>query len=585
LVPSKAEPSVGGLLATLGFEHAIPMVFGSTTATGFEPLDRVRALSEPTKPGDTFKPDRNARTADQISSHSMTDFSAAELITLLTVGEPVARQNGTDGLLQDFGRAFPQCAGVAVVTIDSSAATGSLEAAYASTVTDIITQLVPEAFEAGTRPGVRLRQLNVLASPMLTSGDLDHLRDIMEWFGLRPVFIPDVSASVSNYLAGGAFAPGVAAGTSVHELKTVGNAVGTLVVGPSLRGAADILASRTGVSTTALDHLYGLAATDALVSALQRISGAKSPDWLRRQRQQWKESLAANPFTPGSLRVGIAAEPDQMNGLAHYIREIGGEVVAAVSSGTTPALTTLLPTDRFRTGDPAQLESLAKKGRANILIGNSDAAQIADRLGLPIVRCGFPLHDIVGGHRKTFVGYSGAEQILFELTNRLGHPESPRRAVQTPPVGRGPQVKPTPATESATGPATAGPFTHRVPLPSPVSSIKQPMNLAFATDDVRQINQSFESASTFAVYAVEGNHAELVTAAEFAPPHTDNDGSALSTRIDRLKDCAAVYCEAVDAGAALQLRACGIQPIEVRRGTQISAVIDGVQDALGARSP
>jgi nitrogenase molybdenum-iron protein NifN len=118
----------------------------------------------------------------------------------------------------------------------------------------------------------------------------------------------------------------------------------------------------------------------------------------------------------GFLRVAIAADPDQLNAFAHFIREMGGETVAAVAAGEGPALISL-PVAAVKIGDLEDLEQLAKASRAGLIIGNSHAVQTAERLGLPILRCGFPLYDVVGGYQKTFIGYAGGRQMLFDLAN------------------------------------------------------------------------------------------------------------------------------------------------------------------------
>jgi nitrogenase molybdenum-iron protein NifN len=51
------------------------------------------------------------------------------------------------------------------------------------------------------------------------------------------------------------------------------------------------------------------------------------------------------------------------------------------------------------------------------VIGNSHAVDTAERLGAPILRAGFPLYDIIGGYQKTWIGYRGSRQTLFDLAN------------------------------------------------------------------------------------------------------------------------------------------------------------------------
>jgi nitrogenase molybdenum-iron protein NifN len=281
---------------------------------------------------------------------------------------------------------------------------------------EIIDELVPEAADVGTKPGTRKRQVNVLAGSFLTPGDLEHLRDIIEWFGLRPVFLPDVSDSLDGHLVEEDFSPVTVGGTQISDIQTLGDACATLVIGASLTKAADLLEKRTGVPSFRFDHVFGLAATDALVKTLADISGNPVPDRLERQRAQLQDAMVDTHFMLGFLRVGIAADPDLLNAFAHLIHEMGGFVVSAVASGDGPALANT-PTVSVKIGDLEDLEFSARENAAEILIGNSHAVQSAERLGVPILRCGFPLYDVVGGYQKSFIGYAGARQTLFDLSN------------------------------------------------------------------------------------------------------------------------------------------------------------------------
>jgi nitrogenase molybdenum-iron protein NifN len=53
------------------------------------------------------------------------------------------------------------------------------------------------------------------------------------------------------------------------------------------------------------------------------------------------------------------------------------------------------------------------------LIGNSKAYYIARELGIPIVRCGFPIHDRIGGQRIKHVGYNGTQELFDQIVNEL----------------------------------------------------------------------------------------------------------------------------------------------------------------------
>jgi nitrogenase molybdenum-iron protein NifN len=52
--------------------------------------------------------------------------------------------------------------------------------------------------------------------------------------------------------------------------------------------------------------------------------------------------------------------------------------------------------------------------------------ETARRLGVPLLRAGFPQYDLLGGYQRLWVGYRGTRQSLFDLANLLvehGHIE------------------------------------------------------------------------------------------------------------------------------------------------------------------
>ena len=111
-------------------------------------------------------------------------------------------------------------------------------------------------------------------------------------------------------------------------------------------------------------------------------------------------------------------------------------------------------------------------------------------------------------------------------------------------------------------------------------AISPPLKIAFATDDMKTVNQHFGSARNFAIYAVAPDRSDLIEAAEFGKLDQDGNEDKLATKIELLGGCAAVYCEAVGASAIRQLVAAGIQPVKVYRGSVISDLIDDFQNEL-----
>lgn len=111
-------------------------------------------------------------------------------------------------------------------------------------------------------------------------------------------------------------------------------------------------------------------------------------------------------------------------------------------------------------------------------------------------------------------------------------------------------------------------------------SMETALKIAFCTDDLKLVNQHFGSAKTFAIYAVDIERIELVEVAEFGKLEQDGNEDKLATKIDLLEGCAAIYCEAVGASAIRQLMGAGIQPVKVYRGSQISDLLEDLQEEL-----
>jgi nitrogenase molybdenum-iron protein NifN len=89
-----------------------------------------------------------------------------------------------------------------------------------------------------------------------------------------------------------------------------------------------------------------------------------------------------------------------------------------VTTARIPALADL-PTKRIVVGDLDDLEREAIAHSAQLLLANSHAVALSGRLGVPLLRVGFPQHDLIGAHAKTWIGYVGTRQTLFDISNLL----------------------------------------------------------------------------------------------------------------------------------------------------------------------
>ena len=70
-------------------------------------------------------------------------------------------------------------------------------------------------------------------------------------------------------------------------------------------------------------------------------------------------------------------------------------------------------------GDLARLEELAHHHGAELVIANSHAIELAQRLDVGLLPAGYPLNRHAGSHTRLWIGYEGSRQLLYQLDNLL----------------------------------------------------------------------------------------------------------------------------------------------------------------------
>jgi nitrogenase molybdenum-iron protein NifN len=416
--PLKVSQPIGASLAFLGLARSLPLMHGSQGCTAFGKVFFVRHFREPIPLQTT--------AMDQVSSimgadenviealRTLSDKSKPDIIGLMTTG--LSETQGADirRSLRDFRTAHPEFAHVAVVPVSTPDYAGCLESGYALAIESLIETLVPESQCAGKRP----KQVNVLASAMLTPGDIEAIKDWIEVFGLRPIVVPDIGDSLDGHLTEAETSSLTIGGTPRSEIEIMGESTATLVVGPSLHKAENILKARTGVPDYHFDGLMGLDDCDAFTQALAEISGNPVPEKIERHRAQLQDAMVDCHFMIGFARVALAADPDLLGQQVRFLTGMGAEIVSAVSPHKHESLASL-PIAKVIIGDLEDMEKEARAGKAQFIMANSHAAETASRLGLPLMRSGFPQYDHVGGYARTWVGYRGTRQTLFDLANLM----------------------------------------------------------------------------------------------------------------------------------------------------------------------
>jgi nitrogenase molybdenum-iron protein NifN len=281
------------------------------------------------------------------------------------------------------------------------------------------------------------RRINVLPGCHISPGDIDELRDIFEAFSLDPFFLPDLSGSLDGHVPV-EFTPTTLGGISIEQIRRMGSACWTVAIGEQMRGAAITLEHRTGVPYKLFDKLTGLAANDELMGFLSGVSGVPVPGKYRRQRCQLVDAMLDGHFYFGGKKVAVAAEPDLLAAMTHWLHEMGCEIQAAVTTTESPVLENI-PAEEVLLGDLEDLEIRA--AGADLIVTHSHGRQAAERLGIQHFRIGIPVFDRLGAGQQVTVGYRGTRDLIFDIGNLfLANMHEPTPATWIPQQRRGQEL-------------------------------------------------------------------------------------------------------------------------------------------------
>ena len=110
--------------------------------------------------------------------------------------------------------------------------------------------------------------------------------------------------------------------------------------------------------------------------------------------------------------------------------------------------------------------------------------------------------------------------------------------------------------------------------------MKTAIKVAFATADMKYVDQHFGASEAFAIYAIDDAEAHLVEVVQFGQIEMDGTEDKLAAKIEALEGCIAVYCLAIGASAVNQLRPKGVQPVKVSPGTELGQAICSLQTEM-----
>lgn len=274
-------------------------------------------------------------------------------------------------------------------------------------------------------------QINLLPG-FVSPADLRYIKEIVAGFGLDGVLVPDYSETLDgpsweeyHRLPEG--------GTPVERIALSANSVATVQMGRALQsGGGDWLEATFGTPCRRIGLPIGLRESDALFNALAELSGRPVPHAYALERGRLLDSFVDGHKYLFGKRAVVYGEEDLVIGIASLLNEIGINPVLCATGGigerfkeqvqaVTREAQALFPESLEIMGDTDHdtIFSRAEELKPDLVIGNSKGYKMARKLGVPLVRVGFPIHDRIGGQRQLHVGYRGTQNLFDLICNAL----------------------------------------------------------------------------------------------------------------------------------------------------------------------
>lgn len=414
---------LGAALAFRGIENCIPLVHGSQGCSTYirryiishfrEPIDI--ASSNFSEESAVFGGGENLKTAldNIIRQYRPSLVGVASTCLSETIGDdvPMALKEYTSS-----GRG----SGTPVVQVSTPSYRGTHAEGFRAAVKCAVESLA----EGGECDG----SVNIFP-PIISPEDIRHLKEIAQDFGINGTILPDYSESLDGAvwdsyekLPGG--------GTSVESIKRMGRAAASVEIGicpESCMSAGEYLSRKFGQKYYRTGLPLGIDACDSFFSILSSVSSNPVPEKYIKERGRLADAyIDAHKYLSGKKAV-VFGEPDLASGIALFLGETGIETVlcATGSRGISAGFGAGIPgVPGLKCGiaddsDFATMLELCGELKPDIIIGSSKGYYLSSRLGIPLVRAGFPVHDRFGGQRIMHTGYKGTQQMFDRIVNAL----------------------------------------------------------------------------------------------------------------------------------------------------------------------
>jgi nitrogenase molybdenum-iron protein beta chain len=420
--PAKTCQPVGAMYAALGIHGCLPHSHGSQGCCSYHRSALTRHYKEPvmaatssfTEGASVFGGQANLLQAiDNIFTIYEPEIIAVHSTCLSeTIGDDLKQiisKANEDGKIP---------AGKHVIYAHTPSYTGSHVTGFANMCHGMVDYFAESTGAKGTH-------VNILPG-WVEPSDMREMRRLATEMGVEAVIAPDTSDVLDAPMTGTheMYPKG---GTTIPELKSMGDAAYTLALGPwASESAATLLNSKCDVPFAVMDLPIGLRATDRFIDKLHKVTGKPVPASITADRGRLLDMMTDMYQYLHGKTVALWGDPDQLLPLAEFLLDLN-MVPKYIVTGTpgkkfTKRLETMSPATEARCGSCADMflmHQWIKNESVDLLMGNTYGKYISRDEDIPLIRMGFPILDRVGHQYFPLVGYQGALRLVEKLLSAI----------------------------------------------------------------------------------------------------------------------------------------------------------------------
>ena len=421
--PAKTCQPIGAMYAALGIHGCLPHSHGSQGCCAYHRSTLTRHYKEPvsastssfTEGASVFGGQANMMQAiTNIFSVYNPEIIAVHTTCLSeTIGDDlkqIRKKAKTEGKLPEGKEMI-------------SASTPSYVGSHVTGFSTMVKSMAGLAKPTGEKNG----KVNIIPG-WVEPADMEEIKRITQMIGVKTILFPDTSGILNGPLSGEykMFPDG---GTTVAELRSTGDSIGTLALGEWCSAdAARQLDKQHKVPCKVLDMPFGLKATDRFIDALRTVAGVTVPESLSTERGQLVDMISDMHQYFYHKKVALVGDPDQLIAMTEFLVSIDMCPVHIVTG--TPGkkfekrikeITKDMPfeVNVKAKGDLFLLHQWMKNEPVDVIIGNTYCKYIARDEDVPHVRWGFPILDRQGHQYFPTVGYKGGLRLLEKILTAI----------------------------------------------------------------------------------------------------------------------------------------------------------------------